>query len=297
MQAFSNEEVPRIHLPRPTDPATTQAEDAARRGVRIVIPGDDSAMPPPPPTSPSPSSSPRKKKKVNKRTVKAGTHRKAKKVGNNIVITDDYASATKTTVCSSRELPSTTLREHFEKPPFHLYGMSNLTPSIGGVVWGNYMLSHNVTSHTKHNKPPVKQIYAGAEAAALEPINVREQGEKGSMNFNPLEEESSQAAVRKKPPTPSRKDTAHLRVKKVVEKPKGDEPPPPEPEYVMPTGEPVPEELIPLAKKMAKSPEKRRDPSSYKFLAPAAISLIEPAGFRPSNVDPGMSNDIFGHYQ
>ena len=73
MQAFSNEEVPRIHLPRPTDPATTRAEDAARRGVRIVIPGDDSAMPPPPPTSPSPSSSPRKKKKVNKRTVKAGT--------------------------------------------------------------------------------------------------------------------------------------------------------------------------------------------------------------------------------
>ena len=45
---------------------------------------------------------------------------------------------------TTRWLPDTAFTTYFGKPAFHTYGKGNTAPVVGGTVYGNYMLSHNV---------------------------------------------------------------------------------------------------------------------------------------------------------
>lgn len=45
---------------------------------------------------------------------------------------------------SSRDLSNTAFSKAYERPIFGPYGCGNLQPAIGGVMYGNYLMSHNV---------------------------------------------------------------------------------------------------------------------------------------------------------
>eukprot|EP00828_Plagiopyla_frontata_P045160 TRINITY_DN7642_c0_g1_i4.p1 TRINITY_DN7642_c0_g1~~TRINITY_DN7642_c0_g1_i4.p1 ORF type:complete len:378 (-),score=62.41 TRINITY_DN7642_c0_g1_i4:54-1187(-) len=48
------------------------------------------------------------------------------------------------------------------RPPFLNYGNKNVTPVGGGVIYGNYMYSHNVNPHRFPNKPDYQESYEQA---------------------------------------------------------------------------------------------------------------------------------------
>ena len=52
-----------------------------------------------------------------------------------------------------RLLSDSALTTYFGKPAFHNYGSHNVAPSSGGLVYGEYMKTHNVNPHSGPNKP------------------------------------------------------------------------------------------------------------------------------------------------
>ena len=46
---------------------------------------------------------------------------------------------------------------YFNKPPFENYGSAN--KFSGGVLYGDYMYSHNIYPHTGANRPNTQQLY------------------------------------------------------------------------------------------------------------------------------------------
>jgi hypothetical protein len=45
---------------------------------------------------------------------------------------------------TTRWLADSAFTTYFGKPAFHTYGAGNTNPSVGGNVYGEYMLTHNV---------------------------------------------------------------------------------------------------------------------------------------------------------
>ena len=62
----------------------------------------------------------------------------------------------------TRWLPDTAFQTYFGKPAFHAYGKGNINPTVGGVIYGEYMLSHNVNPEHGQNDPQYKQVYGSA---------------------------------------------------------------------------------------------------------------------------------------
>lgn len=48
---------------------------------------------------------------------------------------------------TTRWLPNTAFTTYFGKPAFENYGRANVHPPVGGCVYGQYLLSHNVNPH------------------------------------------------------------------------------------------------------------------------------------------------------
>lgn len=62
----------------------------------------------------------------------------------------------------ARWLPDSAYQSYFGKPAFHAYGKNNTNPTVGGVVYGQYMLSHNVNPEHGQNNPKYQQVYNSA---------------------------------------------------------------------------------------------------------------------------------------
>lgn len=62
----------------------------------------------------------------------------------------------------TRWLADTSFQTYFGKPAFHTYGKNNTNPAVGGVVYGQYLLSHNVNPEHGQNDPQYKQVYNSA---------------------------------------------------------------------------------------------------------------------------------------
>jgi hypothetical protein len=62
----------------------------------------------------------------------------------------------------ARWLPDSAYQSYFGKPAFHAYGKNNTKPTAGGVVYGQYMLSHNVNPEHGQNNPKYQQVYKSA---------------------------------------------------------------------------------------------------------------------------------------
>lgn len=100
----------------------------------------------------------------------------------------------------SRWKPDTHLRSLHGKPIFHPYGKGNTDPTVGGVVYGDYLLSHNIHPHSGDNRPKYQQVYTSAHNKAfvngkptLEPT--RHEAEPPKLTKEELEELKSRNPI------------------------------------------------------------------------------------------------------
>lgn len=57
---------------------------------------------------------------------------------------------------TSRWLPDSAITTYFGKPAFHPYGNGNTKPTVGGLICGDYLKTHNVNPQSGDNKPEFK---------------------------------------------------------------------------------------------------------------------------------------------
>jgi len=61
-----------------------------------------------------------------------------------------------------RLLADSAMTTYFGKPAFHSYGNGNTRPASGGLLYGQYLKTHNVNPHSGSNKPINTQVYGRA---------------------------------------------------------------------------------------------------------------------------------------
>lgn len=54
---------------------------------------------------------------------------------------------------TTRWLADSSFQTYFGKPAFHPYGRANTNPSVGGICYGNNMLTHNINAECGDNPP------------------------------------------------------------------------------------------------------------------------------------------------
>ena len=74
---------------------------------------------------------------------------------------------------STRYLPNSAFTTYFGKPAFENYGNGNINPVYGGLIYGNYMLSHNMNPIDGVNHPHEKQVYSSAMMKSLQRSIIR----------------------------------------------------------------------------------------------------------------------------
>ena len=52
-----------------------------------------------------------------------------------------------------RLMSDSALTTYFGKPAWHAYGNANVMPTQGGLIYGDYMKTHNINPHSGENKP------------------------------------------------------------------------------------------------------------------------------------------------
>jgi hypothetical protein len=68
---------------------------------------------------------------------------------------------------TTRWLPDTAFTTYFGKPAFHPYGNGNTKPTIGGVNYGQNMLTHNINAECGDRAPMYQQVYETAMTKGL----------------------------------------------------------------------------------------------------------------------------------
>jgi len=59
-------------------------------------------------------------------------------------------------------LPNSAFTTYYGKPAFENYGRGNLRPATGGIIYGNYLKTHNVNPHRGAKTPQYKQTFNNA---------------------------------------------------------------------------------------------------------------------------------------
>jgi hypothetical protein len=54
---------------------------------------------------------------------------------------------------TTRWLPDSSFTTYFGKPAFHAYGKGNTNPTVGGVNYGQNLLSHNINAECGDHPP------------------------------------------------------------------------------------------------------------------------------------------------
>ena len=54
---------------------------------------------------------------------------------------------------TTRWLPDSAFTTYFGKPAFHTYGKANVNPSVGGNIYGQYLLTHNINPECGEHLP------------------------------------------------------------------------------------------------------------------------------------------------
>ncbi len=60
---------------------------------------------------------------------------------------------------TTRWLPDSAFQTYFGIPAFHLYGRANVNPAVGGINYGENMLTHNINAESGANPPLYQQVY------------------------------------------------------------------------------------------------------------------------------------------
>ena len=71
---------------------------------------------------------------------------------------------------TTRWLPNSAFKTYFGKPIFANYGQGNVNPAYGGLMYGDYMKTHNIAPHEGSNNPNTQQVYELAESKALKKL-------------------------------------------------------------------------------------------------------------------------------
>lgn len=67
---------------------------------------------------------------------------------------------------TTRWLPNSAFTTYYGKPAFCAYGQGNIHPTVGGIMYGNYLATHNVSAQEGANDPRYQQVYETAEMYA-----------------------------------------------------------------------------------------------------------------------------------
>lgn len=62
----------------------------------------------------------------------------------------------------TKSLANSAFTTYYGKPAFENYGRGNIKPAAGGLIYGNYMKTHNVNPHRGNKNPHFKQTYNNA---------------------------------------------------------------------------------------------------------------------------------------
>lgn len=68
---------------------------------------------------------------------------------------------------TTRWLPDSSFTTYFGKPAFHTYGKGNVNPMVGGVNYGQNLLTHNINAECGENPPMYQQVYDSALTKGL----------------------------------------------------------------------------------------------------------------------------------
>jgi hypothetical protein len=68
---------------------------------------------------------------------------------------------------TTRWLPDSSFATYCGKSPWHCYGKGNVNPAVGGLNYGNYLLSHNINSESGERAPMYQQVYDNALQAGI----------------------------------------------------------------------------------------------------------------------------------
>lgn len=69
---------------------------------------------------------------------------------------------------TTRWLPDSAFTTYFGKPAFHTYGRANTNPTVGGINYGQTLLTHNINAECGDNPPFYQQVYEPALKAGIE---------------------------------------------------------------------------------------------------------------------------------
>lgn len=69
---------------------------------------------------------------------------------------------------TTRWMANSSFKTYFGKPVFANYGQGNVNPAYGGLMYGDYMKTHNIAPHEGANNPHTQQVYEIAEIKALQ---------------------------------------------------------------------------------------------------------------------------------
>ena len=68
---------------------------------------------------------------------------------------------------TTRWLADSSFTTYFGKPPFHAYGKGNVNPTVGGVNYGQNLLTHNINAECGDHPPLYQQVYDSALKSGL----------------------------------------------------------------------------------------------------------------------------------
>ncbi|CAD8178218.1 unnamed protein product [Paramecium pentaurelia] len=92
----------------------------------------------------------------------------------------------------TRWIADSAFTTYFGKPAWGPYGYNNINPAVGGIIYGQHLLSHNVQPHRNKNDPFYIQTYQnalrkGAAIANVEPEPPRNCREEDRLNPEQVE--------------------------------------------------------------------------------------------------------------
>ncbi|CAK94134.1 unnamed protein product (macronuclear) [Paramecium tetraurelia] len=102
----------------------------------------------------------------------------------------------------TRWIADSAFTTYFGKPAWGPYGYNNVNPTVGGVIYGQHLLSHNVQPHRNRNDPYYIQTYQNALRKGAAVANVEPEPPRNCREEDRLNPEQVEALKSRNPLTP-----------------------------------------------------------------------------------------------
>ncbi|CAD8199117.1 unnamed protein product [Paramecium pentaurelia] len=102
----------------------------------------------------------------------------------------------------TRWIADSAFTTYFGKPAWGPYGYNNVNPAVGGIIYGQHLLSHNVQPHRNKNDPFYIQTYQNALRKGAAIANVEPEPPRNCREEDRLNPEQVEALKSRNPLTP-----------------------------------------------------------------------------------------------